>query len=231
MAARIATDQILISGTPSCILFQPDQNATCLVTINLWLTGASIPTSTLSTKSTQASYHRVREAIVAGYLQFNWKDGKSNPADIQSRHWKHAIIWPLLKQLLFWKGDTSELTANTRGVTEFQSKRRSLSLTQMDQGWTNNPNVTCSRYPMKFWFLYGMVGPIAQPTWQIFLIGLFANLDTFHWSRHFCQYLNEYPPSPNKILTTNISYTYISTKLLTFHMCISEPTLSKIHYN
>ena len=38
-------------------------------------------------KSTLASYHRVREAIAAGYLQFNWKDEKSNPADILSKHW------------------------------------------------------------------------------------------------------------------------------------------------
>ena len=47
---------------------------------------ASIPTSTLSKKSTLASYHRVREAIAAGYLQFNWKDGKSNPAIPNSRN-------------------------------------------------------------------------------------------------------------------------------------------------
>ena len=46
----------------------------------------SVPTSTLSKKSTLASYHRVRETIAAGYLQFNWKDGKSNPAGIFSKH-------------------------------------------------------------------------------------------------------------------------------------------------
>ena len=57
---------------------------------------ASIPTSTISKKSTLASYHRVREAIAAGYLQFNWKDGKSNPADILIKHWKFASIWPLI---------------------------------------------------------------------------------------------------------------------------------------
>ena len=51
---------------------------------------ASIPTSTLSKKSTLASYHRVREAIAAGYIQFNWKDEKSNPADILSKHWEFA---------------------------------------------------------------------------------------------------------------------------------------------
>ena len=53
---------------------------------------ASIPASTLSKKSTLASCHRVREAIAAGYLQFNWKDGKSNPADILSKHWEFASI-------------------------------------------------------------------------------------------------------------------------------------------
>ena len=76
---------------------------------------ASIPTTTLSKKSTLAAYHRVREAIAAGYVQFNWKDVKSNPADILSKHWKFASIWRLLKALLFWKGDTSELTAKTKG--------------------------------------------------------------------------------------------------------------------
>ena len=76
---------------------------------------ASIPTLALSKKSTLASHHRVREAIAAGYLQFNWKDRKSNPADILSKHWEFANIWPLLKPLLFWKGDTHELTAKTKG--------------------------------------------------------------------------------------------------------------------
>ena len=72
---------------------------------------ASIPTSTLLKKSTLVYYHRVREAIAGGYLQFNWKDGKSNPADILSKHGEFASIWPLLKPLLFWKRDTPELTA------------------------------------------------------------------------------------------------------------------------
>ena len=75
---------------------------------------ASIPTSTLSKKSTLALYHIGREAIAAGYLQFNWKDAKSNPADILSKHWEFANIWPLLKPLLIWKGDTHELTAKKK---------------------------------------------------------------------------------------------------------------------
>ena len=75
---------------------------------------ASIHTLTLSKKSTLASYHSVRETIAAGYLHFNCKDGKSNAADILSKHWEFASIWPLLKPLLFSKGDISELTAKTK---------------------------------------------------------------------------------------------------------------------
>ena len=112
---------------------------------------ASIPTSTLSKKSTLASYHRVREAIAAGYLQFNWKDGKSNPAEILSKQWEFASIWPLLKPLLFRKGDSSELTAKTKGSDRISAKRRSLSLTIIGQRQINNPNVTPSSYLMKFW--------------------------------------------------------------------------------
>ena len=83
---------------------------------------ASIHTSTLSKKSTLASYHRVREAIAAGYLQFEWKDGKSNPAGILSKHWEFASMWPLLN-LLFWKRDMHELTAKTKGSDRNSAKK------------------------------------------------------------------------------------------------------------
>ena len=76
---------------------------------------ANIPTSTLSKKSTLASYHRVREAIAARYLQFNWKDRKLNAADILNKHWEFASTWPFLKPLHFWKGDAIQLNAKTKG--------------------------------------------------------------------------------------------------------------------
>ena len=40
----------------------------------------------------QATYHQVRETIAAGYLLFSWKEGKSNPADILSKHWGFLTI-------------------------------------------------------------------------------------------------------------------------------------------
>ena len=34
-------------------------------------------------------------------------DGKSNPADILSKHWEFATVWPMLKPILFWRGETA----------------------------------------------------------------------------------------------------------------------------
>ena len=53
------------------------------------------------------SYHRVKKAIASKYISFHWKDGKSNPADILSKHWEFATVWPMLKPILFWRGETA----------------------------------------------------------------------------------------------------------------------------
>ena len=71
------------------------------------VTSSTIPNSTISKRHHLASYHRVREAIAAKFISFHWKDGKSNPADILSKHWEFATVWPLLKPILFWRGETA----------------------------------------------------------------------------------------------------------------------------
>ena len=116
VAARIDTDQIIDLRYTLMYLGVPVRSKTYKFVDNKSVVdSASIPTSTLSKKSTLVSYHRHREAIAAGYLQFNWKDGISNPADILSKNWEFANIWPLLKPSLFWKGDTDDLNAKTKG--------------------------------------------------------------------------------------------------------------------
>ena len=74
VAARIATDQIIDLRYTLMYLGVPIRSETYIFGDNKSVVdSASIPTSTLSKKSTLASYHRVREAIAAGYLQFNLK--------------------------------------------------------------------------------------------------------------------------------------------------------------
>ena len=65
------------------------------------------PIDAYSKRHHLVSYHRVKEAIAAKYISFHWKDGKSNPADILSKHWEFATVWPMLKPILFWRGATA----------------------------------------------------------------------------------------------------------------------------
>ena len=116
VAARIATDQIIDLRYTLMYPGVPVRSKSYMFGDNKSVVdSASIPTSTLSKKSNLASYHRVREAIAAAYIQFNWKDGKSNPTEILSKHWGFASIWHLLKPLLVLTGDTHGLTAKTNG--------------------------------------------------------------------------------------------------------------------
>jgi hypothetical protein len=63
----------------------------------------------LHKRHTALSFHWVREAIVAGVLEFYQIAGMINPADILSKHWGHQQVWSLLRPLMFWHGDTREL--------------------------------------------------------------------------------------------------------------------------
>ena len=88
--------------------FPSETRVTCLGTTDQSVvTSSTIPNSTISKRHHLASYHRVREAIAAKYISFHWKDGKSNPADILSKHWEFATVWPMLKPILFWRGKTA----------------------------------------------------------------------------------------------------------------------------
>ena len=114
----------LTSGTLSCILeSQSDPKATCLVIANLLLAVQAYPPPLCPRN--QLWLHTIEPE--KPLLQ-----DKSNPADILSKHWELANIWPLLKPLLFGVTHMSSLPRQRR-ATEFQSKRGSLSLTLMDQ--------------------------------------------------------------------------------------------------
>ena len=65
------------------------------------------PIDVYSKRHHLVSSHRVKEAIALKYLSFHWKDGISNPADILSKHWEFATVWPMLKPILFWRGETA----------------------------------------------------------------------------------------------------------------------------
>ena len=61
---------------------------------------SSVPHSKLNKRHNALSYHYVREAIAAGIMRMHHIRGPTNPADILSKHWDHATIWPVLRPLL-----------------------------------------------------------------------------------------------------------------------------------
>ena len=87
--------------------FLSETRAICLGTTDQLLPALPSPTPPSPKDTILASYHQVREAIAAKYISFHWKDGKSNPADILSKHWEFATVWPMLKPILFWRGETA----------------------------------------------------------------------------------------------------------------------------
>ena len=116
MAARIAVDQIVDLRYTPMYLGVPITSKSFMFGDNKSvITSSTIPLSLLSKRHHISAYHRVREAIALKYLMFIWKDGKTNPADILSKHWEFPQILPLLKPLLFWRGETAEIKQQPKG--------------------------------------------------------------------------------------------------------------------
>jgi hypothetical protein len=108
VAARIAVDQIIENRTALRYLGVPIKGKTILLGDNESVVkNATVPHSQLKKRHVALSFHRVREAIVAGIILFGHISGKKNVADVLSKHWGFTEVWPLLKALLFWRGDTS----------------------------------------------------------------------------------------------------------------------------
>lgn len=70
---------------------------------------SSRPDSKLHKRHVALSFHRVREAIASNMLSFLHIQGAHNPADILSKHWGYQQVWPLLRTLLFYHGDTADM--------------------------------------------------------------------------------------------------------------------------
>ena len=58
----------------------------------------------LHKRHTMLSFHRVREAMATGMINFTHIPGSVNAADILSKHWGYLAVWPMLRALLFERG-------------------------------------------------------------------------------------------------------------------------------
>ena len=69
------------------------------------VTSSTLPHSVLKKRHNILAFHRVREAIAAGILFFNFVKGKLNPSDVLTKHLGHQIAYPLIKPFLFYAND------------------------------------------------------------------------------------------------------------------------------
>ena len=110
VAARHATEQIIDHRISLRYLGVPIREHTYMFGDNESVVGSgSKVDAKLHKRHTALSFHRVREAIAAGVLEFYHIAGTINPADILSKHWGYQQVWSLLRPLMFWHGDTMEL--------------------------------------------------------------------------------------------------------------------------
>jgi hypothetical protein len=118
-AARISVDQIIDMRTTLRYLGVPVNTKSFMFGDNqAVVTNSSIPHSSLNKRHNALSYHRVREMIAAKVLGYYWIDGKNNPSDIVSKHWSYPQVWHLLKPILFYSGNTSNLINDTEEENE-----------------------------------------------------------------------------------------------------------------
>ena len=110
VAARTGIDHIVDIRTSLRYLGVPIKGKTYMFGDNKSVVkNASVPHSELKKRHMALSYHKTREAIASGMVAFYHIPGKLNPADILSKHWGFVDVWPLLKAVLFWSGETENI--------------------------------------------------------------------------------------------------------------------------
>ena len=111
IAARICVDQSIDLKNTLRYLGVPVRKKAYMFGDNKSVVDSStIPHAKLHKRHNALSFHRVREAIAAAIIGFYHIDGNENPADILSKHWGYRQIWKMLQPLLFWKGDTKNIS-------------------------------------------------------------------------------------------------------------------------
>ncbi len=107
VAAHTATEQIIDIRNTLRYLGVPIREHSYLFGDNQTVVNsATQPHGKLHKRHTMLSFHRVREAIASKMIVFTHIPGAMNPADILSKHWARSQVWPMLRVLLCYFGDT-----------------------------------------------------------------------------------------------------------------------------
>ena len=110
VSARTCVEQIIDLRNTLHYLGVPISDHSYMFGDNKSVINSSVmPHLKLNKRHMMLSLHKVRECIASGMVKFYHITGYINPADILSKHWSHATIWPILQSVLFYPGDTCVL--------------------------------------------------------------------------------------------------------------------------
>jgi hypothetical protein len=133
VSARTARDQIVARRIDLRYLGVHVKGATRMFGDNESVVkSGSIPHSRLNKRHVALSYHSVREAIAAGIISFSHIPGAINPSDILSKHWGYQQVWPTLKPILFWEGDTAVLLREEHDSSQRKGSNKDSVITSHD---------------------------------------------------------------------------------------------------
>ena len=105
MAARLAVQQILDLRITLRYMGVPLDGPAWLFGDNEGVIKSSvIPASTLGKRHNALSYHMVRAAIATGIVRFHHIPGKSNVADMLTKHLEPRVLEPLVQPYLMRQG-------------------------------------------------------------------------------------------------------------------------------
>ena len=114
LSARTCVEQILYLRITLQYLGAPIRKLSCMFGGNDSAFNSSMtPQGNIHKSIASLYFYRVREAIAAKIASYYFISGKINPADNLSKHRAHHCVWPTLKPLLFWNGDTMECLENS----------------------------------------------------------------------------------------------------------------------
>ena len=110
VAARTCTEQIIDLWCTLRYLGVPVEGPSYMLGDNKTVVDTSShPHGKLQKRHNTLSFHKTRHAIAAGVTRFYHIRGNTNPADILSKHWEYRAVWPMMRVILFWQGDTAKV--------------------------------------------------------------------------------------------------------------------------
>ena len=110
VAAHTCVDQVVDLQLTLQYLGVPICKMSCMFGNNkMVINSSSKPHAKLRKHHNALLFHHVHEAVASKYVNFSFLDGRYNPADTLSKHWGYQQIWTILKLILFFHSDTTEL--------------------------------------------------------------------------------------------------------------------------